>query len=91
MESEVGAEVRCGTKNGEVDQIRDRFTLKALDSIAQGRAAHPGYRSHQAEYAKGVAQLHLRLCNAFSVNGLTNFDTQGALRDPGLRNVTPSA
>jgi hypothetical protein len=31
------------------------------------------------------------LCNAFGVKDIGGIDTQGALRDPGLRNLTPSA
>jgi hypothetical protein len=79
---------------------RQLFTPKGLDSTAQGRGAHPGGGPEYPRIAsrskistsKGLNLPCERVVyHPFGVeNTYTGTFSQGALRDPGLWNTTPS-
>jgi hypothetical protein len=77
-----------------VFNVLEVVTPQALHSVAQGRAAHPGYRVHQeAVTPKALNNSYRRdECNAFGVKRIFFLCRQGApLRgDPGLWNLTAS-
>ncbi len=62
-------------------------TPKAFDLKAQGRAAHPGYALRGIQTPTG---FHHRVrYNPVGVETTIEIRPQGALRDPGLCDITP--
>src|SRR5438093_450004 len=68
------------------------FTPKALHSTAQGRAAHPGFATKNEGFTLKALHKVYTVVQRFQRRGFVGVRCpQGALRDPGLWSLTPSA
>ena len=71
-----------------------QITPKGSDNIAQGRAAHPGIQGREYSTLKGLYKasgcISVFIVKPFAGRTDSWRATQGALRDLGLWDVTPS-